>query len=204
MVQKKTKKIGWIVYKTADGFVVKEDYKDEYGIPVGIVCDVNDDGTPKSYMAIEKSPEELELCIMNSDFENGGLNFQTSLVDGSKNWKIICDAVSDEDLTDQNGKSYYPAFKYCEDLSADKSGNWFIPSRDEAICLFYNQNAINSGLAKLPASFNTSPITNNEVYWSSSLISCDDMYVFKIETDEGCYEDGSASWPRYVRPISRF
>lgn len=200
----KTKKIGWIVYKTSSGFDVKEDYNNEYGTPVGIVCDVDDNGNPKLYISLKNSTEQLQLCLDDAELSNLNLYSKLSIVDGRNNWETICEIVSDEDKTDESDNSFYPAFKYCTELSKDGNGNWYIPSRDEAATIYYNMYAINKGLNKLQGFCDFDLLDKDGDYYTSSQYPNTSGGFWYFDYNEECYEDISVTSPLLVRPISRF
>ncbi|MBQ0162021.1 MAG: hypothetical protein KBS84_02530 [Treponema sp.] len=201
---KKTKKIGWIVYKTSSGFDVKEDYNSKHGNPVGIVCDVDDNGNPKLYISLKNSTDQLQLCL-DDDAELSKLNLYSklSIVDGRNNWETICEIVSDEDKT-KSGKSFYPAFKYCTELSKAGNGNWYIPSRDEDATIYYNMYAINKGLNKLQGFCDFDLLDKDGDYYTSSQYPNTIGGFWYFDYNEGCYEDISVTSNLLVRPISRF
>lgn len=156
----KTEKVGMILYRKNQDFLLKSDYSSEYGTPIGIVCEVKDDGTPKNVVTINKNLQKYSWC--SSDAEGFNKKIQTSTKDGKDNWNIIKADVSDFEFP---GK--YPVFEDAIKLT-DGGKTWFVPARDELIAIKMNRNAINEAMAKLPSEYRIIGFLDSGYYISSS------------------------------------
>lgn len=156
----KTEKIGMILYQDGQNYQLKSEYDATYGTPVGIVCEVKEDGTPKNIVSINKNLPKVSWCKYEADGYNKKI--PTSTKEGKGSWNIIKANVSDSDTSGN-----YPIFEACNKLT-DGGKTWFVPARDELIAIKMNRKAINAGMAKLPDEYKIDKFLDNGAFVSSS------------------------------------
>ena len=146
--------VGDIAYSDGSFSTVYIDTK----TPIGIVCQT--DGAHGRIVHLNRSSDYLSWCLESADGYNRWIN--TSLTDGSSNWQIICDAVSDEAVV---GK--YPAFEYVNSLG----DGWYLPAFDELKQIYTNKAVINNVLNTLSSSNVSVTTLGNYCNWSSSTVT---------------------------------
>lgn len=173
----KTTNIGKIAY--SDGTCSNE--YEAAKTPIGIVFDVNADGTPKKIVNLSQASLKMwcsgSAAGCNTNFVTD-VDTPLSYTDGSGNWQIICDNV-----TDANTEGYYPAFEYCNELT-DGDKSWYLPARDELMTLYFNRTAVNSAIEKLPSGTATKLPTRGW-FWSSSQSALDGTLAWFVPFDDG-------------------
>ncbi|MBR6201123.1 MAG: hypothetical protein IKQ61_12770, partial [Spirochaetales bacterium] len=122
--------------------------------------------------------EDLVWCSSDSDairnhitIESGYGNNKISLTDGSGNWAVICNKVTDED-----SEGHYPAFEFVNSLPQDDPAfPWYMPSNAELNNLVKGSNsndnwsAVNYAFGKLGITNTIEALDESDVvYWSSS------------------------------------
>ena len=124
--------------------------------PIGIVCYTKTNGTSGKIVHLSEQ-SSLAWCLSSA---NGyKCDPATSTSDGSNNWQIICDAVSDE-----NTVGNYPAFEYVNGLGA----GWYLPAKNELNQIYANKEVINTALNALSSGGITVTKFETDFYWSSS------------------------------------
>ncbi|MBR6060748.1 MAG: InlB B-repeat-containing protein, partial [Spirochaetales bacterium] len=123
--------------------------------PIGVVFYTDIDGTSGKFIHLSEL-SGLAWCLDTAD----GFDTATSISDGSNNWQIICDAVSDEDVVGN-----YPAFEYVNSLG----DGWYLPAKDELNQIYTNKNLINNVISTLN-SVGVSVTLLEAIYWSSSTV----------------------------------
>ena len=142
--------------------------------PIGIVFEV---GTKVKIVHLSEQ-SSLKWCLDTADGYN--CNPATSTSDGSGNWQIICDAVSDE-TTDGN----YPAFEYVNGLGS----GWYLPAKDELNAVYTNKADINAALTKLINAEVSATLLKTALYWSSSSINTSSAWYQYFSSGGQC-DDG--------------
>lgn len=169
--------IGYIAYQTANGlYDAKADYNASYGTPIGIVFEVDEDGNAKKIVSLKQSEDTLQWAKYVNDEEHAqgyATKFSTSETDGSGNWQIICDNVTDADT-----QGNYPAFEYCNGLH-DGGKTWYLPAINEFKEVYNNKAAINEAIGKLPSGTATTLPTYGW-FWSSSQYASDNYFAWDI------------------------
>ena len=88
----------------------------------------------------------------------------TSETDGSINWGLICNAVSDEN------RGLYPAFHYCNSKTAG-GFTWYLPARNELV-VADSSNEVGSTISKIKEVCEQRGLNPQKVYniaWSSTM-----------------------------------
>lgn len=192
----KTTNIGKIAY--SDGTCSSE--YEAAKTPIGIVFDVNADGTPKKIVNLRQASSKMwSSSSADGSYKNfvTGVDTPLSYTDGSGNWQIICDKVIDE-----NTKGYYPAFEYCNELT-DGGKSWYLPARDELMTLYFNRIAVNSAIENLPSG-TAIKLPTDGWFWSSSQYASYDIsawFIYFVDGNQGGnYKDSYG----FVRGVAGF
>ena len=127
-------------------------------------------------------------------------NFSTSESDGSNNWQIICDTITDEDV-----QGNYPAFEYCNNLT-DGNKNWYLPAIDEVLKINECSGEIDACIEEIKtAGFNADKLWYS-LYayglWSSSNASDTKTWVSYNYKKQN--ENKSTNTYYYVRGVTKF
>ena len=100
----------------------------------------------------------------------------TGDLDGSDNWKALCDAVSDEGTSGN-----YPAWEWVNayatenSLSGSYASGWYLPTVAELSMLYRVKDTVNSALEKAGGTK-----IADEVYWSSSQVASNDYFAWYV------------------------
>ena len=100
----------------------------------------------------------------------------TGDLDGSDNWKALCDAVSDEGTSGN-----YPAWEWVNayattaNLTGDYASGWYLPTVAELSMLYRAKDTVNSALEKAGGLK-----IANEVYWSSSQVASNEYFAWYV------------------------
>ncbi|MBQ0003399.1 MAG: chitobiase/beta-hexosaminidase C-terminal domain-containing protein [Treponema sp.] len=185
----KTEKIGYISY--SDG-TFSQDYNSNK-TPDGIVFDVDASGNPSRIVNLIQLKQDIKWCI--SGTEASSKTFTTlSPTDGSGNWKIICDNVSDEGTSGN-----YPAFEYCNSMGE----GWYLPSRDELTTLCFNKKAVDATV-KLLNQYGVSAVSfENNIYWSSYASTTSPNYAWFVSFTAESQGTGGKTGGNRVRAIKK-
>ena len=167
----------YAIWKVKIGAIMYSDmtFSSEYvdgKTPLGIVFEV---GTKVKIVHLSQQ-STLKWCLDTADGYDRTL--ATSLVDGSGNWQIICDAVSDEGTAGN-----YPAFEYVIGLGS----GWYLPAKDELNAVYTNMTAINTALKALCNAGVSVTSLGRGYYWSSSSSNNGDVWC--QEFDSGSQSD---------------
>lgn len=193
--------IGYIAYQTSNGlYDAKENYDASYGTPIGIVFELDGDGNAKKIVSLKQSENTLQWAKYVNDeecAEGYATKFSTNETDGSGNWQIICDNV-----TDENTEGNYPAFEYCNGLT-DGGKSWYLPALNELKAVYTNKAAINVAIGKLPIGTATE-LPSNGWFWSSSQSNSDERYACPISFNNGNQNDGTKYYVNNVRAVAGF
>lgn len=171
-----------IIFETSAPYAVGDYYYD--GTKEGVVFEVWDNGNSGKIVSMKQSAVLLQWSY--DETEQKRLIGADSETNGAYNMAKV-KAVS-------GWESKYPAFKWCADLGE----GWYLPSKEELITIYKNEDKLNSNLTdKL-----------SDWYWSST------EYDYKYSTDAFCawYVDmgsGLADYRYkyhyfYVRAVSAF
>lgn len=192
-----TDNIGKIAY--SDGT-----YSDDFEsgkTAIGIVFDVKNDGTPKSILNLDQVSSKMWCSDSVNGFTKNFVKDVTtplSYSDGSKNWQIICE---NEEIENIEGNYY--AFEYCNSIK-DGAKEWYLPSRDELLKIYFNKNAINAAIKKLNDNCVAALELQNTIsLWSSSQTATDDFGAWGISFDVGWNYDFCKDYDNAVRAVAR-
>ncbi|MBQ4013886.1 MAG: Ig-like domain-containing protein [Treponema sp.] len=100
----------------------------------------------------------------------------TGDLDGSDNWKALCDAVSDEGTSGN-----YPAWEWVNayatenSLSGSYASGWYLPTLAELSMLYRVKDTVNSALEKAGGTK-----IADEVYWSSSQVASNEYFAWYV------------------------
>jgi len=100
----------------------------------------------------------------------------TGDLDGSDNWKALCDAVSDEGTSGN-----YPAWEWVNAYATENSlegsyaSGWYLPTLAELSMLYRVKDSVNSALEKAGGTK-----IADEVYWSSSQVASNDYFAWYV------------------------
>ena len=198
----KTNKIGYIAYKNGDKTEAHADYDSYYGTPIGIVFDVNSKGEPTKILNLNQQGS-LVWCLkeVQGAYKNFAKDVEKllSYIDGSINWNIIC-----ENVTDWNVPGNYSAFEYCNGLP-EGGKKWYLPAKDELVAVSYNLSAINSAISKLPEGTATK-LPNGKYDWllSSSQYADTDVSPWVVYLYDGKQYEGTKHSVSNVRAVAAF
>lgn len=184
-----TEKIGMILYQDGQNYQLKSDYDATYGTPVGIVCEVKKDGTPKNIVSINKNLPKVSWCKYEADGYN--IKIPTSTKEGKDSWNIIKANVSDSGTSGN-----YPIFEACNKLT-DGGKTWFVPARDELIAIKMNRKAINDAMAILPDEYRINGFLDSNAYLSSSQSEKEDDEIWMVsfgKVDVGTTRKNADTW----------
>ncbi|MBR5646566.1 MAG: hypothetical protein IKX23_08020 [Treponema sp.] len=137
------------------------------GGPIGIVCDVNFDGSPKTVIHYSQGTAG-KWASDSAETNQKVIPFNN--VCGADNYSILSENVSDLSL--QN----YPQFYYCMSINKvyDEYVNWYLPAEYEMMVAVLNAKSINKAVDKFPSNnvnfLTKTPIQSNE-FWTSSMKS---------------------------------
>ncbi|MBQ9207948.1 MAG: InlB B-repeat-containing protein [Treponema sp.] len=111
----------------------------------------------------------------------------TGDLDGSDNWKALCDTVSDEGTSGN-----YPAWKWVNayattaSLTGDYASGWYLPTVAELCMLYRAKDTVN---AALKAAGGTKIADTG--YWSSSQVSSHNLGAWIVWFDDGSLSDSN-------------
>ncbi|MBR6200490.1 MAG: InlB B-repeat-containing protein [Spirochaetales bacterium] len=170
----------WYTTSPTVGYICYEDngekvYSNSYlsgKTPIGIVFEV---GAKVKIVHLSEETSK-KWCLPSADGYN--TNPATSTSDGSGNWQIICDAVSDEGTAGN-----YPAFEYVIGLGS----GWYLPAKNELNAVYTNMTAINTALKALSNAGVSVTSLGRGYYWSSSSSNNGDVWC--QEFDSGSQSD---------------
>lgn len=100
----------------------------------------------------------------------------TGDLDGSDNWKALCDAVSDEGTSGN-----YPAWEWVNayatenSLSGSYASGWYLPTVAELSMLYRVKDTVNSALEKAGGTK-----IADEVCWSSSQVASNEYFAWYV------------------------
>ena len=140
---------------------------------VGIVYDVDSNGTPHGVFGIKNSgstelswgksnwtdAENSTLPCYNNAFTNIIAKYNNSGIyddddDGSDNWEYIC-SVDTTYTTTENAATYYPAFNWANNyattagLTGTYATGWYIPSLRELYTVYQNKTTISAAISAI-------------------------------------------------------
>ena len=178
--------------------------------PVGIVCDVNDDGSPKSVV-------HYSLIFNRSwaanDAEGKTMLFDFNSLCGEGNYQILKDNVNDATVS-----GMYPAFECCTGVNKIYDGvpniiKWYLPSEYEMMTALINSESINPSIQKFPSNNNSNFLTPytlaNDACWTSSMKKNKGYAtlvknIFYSGTYEVFSKGESMGSENYVRPFCKY
>jgi hypothetical protein len=127
------------------------------------------------------------------------MEFNTSLTDGSGNWQVICDAVTDEETTGN-----YGAFNYVNGLGDD----WYLPAKDELeelICTKYDTvNAVLNSLVNHNSGNYSADRIYQDYHWSSSTYGKGVWKIYSGKNGKQILDTSSKAFSAYIRAIKKF
>ncbi len=106
----------------------------------------------------------------------------TGDLDGSDNWKALCDAVSDEETSGN-----YPAWEWVNAYATENSlagsyaNGWYLPTVAELSMLYRAKDTVNSALEKAGGT----KIAADAFYWSSSQYASSDINAWLVWFADG-------------------
>ena len=165
---RRTSNIGKIVMRnTSTGELsIADSISYSGGGPIGVVCDVNFDGTPKTIIHYSQGNQ----CVWaSSNAEGKGKVIPFNRECGSDNFGILI-----QNVTDVN-ESNYPAFYYCSNINKvyDEYVEWYLPSEYEMMVAVLNAKSINSAITKFPVNSSVNFVTPSQIqnynFWTSSM-----------------------------------
>ncbi|MBR6060624.1 MAG: InlB B-repeat-containing protein [Spirochaetales bacterium] len=179
--------IGDICYQNGASVIYSSNYLSDR-TPIGIVYAKD---TAVKIVHLSQSPTTLAWCLQSADGRNK--NPATSTSDGSGNWQIICNAVSDEDVAGN-----YPAFEYVNGLGS----GWYLPAKDELNAVYLNKTAINATLGVLSSAGVSVTTLGTGWYLSSSCV--DYYYAWTQHFTDGALGNYMKYNECYVRAVQAF
>ncbi len=125
----------------------------------------------------------------------------TGDLDGSDNWKALCDVVNDEDKSGN-----YPAWEWVNayatttaNLTGDYAKGWYLPTVAELSMLYRVKDTVNSALEKAGGTK-----IDDVFYWSSSLVSFYESRALGVLFDDGILDAYDKSDHRSVCTVRAF
>ena len=124
----------------------------------------------------------------------------TGDLDGSDNWKALCDAVSDEGTSGN-----YPAWEWVNAYATENSlagsyaNGWYLPTLAELSMLYRVKDTVNSALEKAGGTK-----IADAVYWSSSQCDSNKFRAWPVEFAAGTLYYGSKSYDFSVCTVRAF
>ena len=125
----------------------------------------------------------------------------TGDLDGSDNWKALCDVVNDEDKSGN-----YPAWEWVNayatttaNLTGDYANGWYLPTVAELSMLYRVKDTVNSALEKAGGTK-----IDDVFYWSSSLVYFYDSRALGVRFDDGILDAYDKSDHRSVCTVRAF
>ena len=125
----------------------------------------------------------------------------TGDLDGSDNWKALCDVVNDEDKSGN-----YPAWEWVNayatttaNLTGDYANGWYLPTVAELSMLYRVKDTVNSALEKAGGTK-----IDDVFYWSSSLVSFYESRALGVLFDDGILDAYDKSIGKSVCTVRAF
>ena len=186
---KKKPFVGAIVYadattadKANDAFIFVEN-PIQNKTPIGIVFNNNNNTQVAKIVHLSQYEDNIKWCTGSANAYTLQ-EIGTSLDEGSGNWQIICN-----DVTDENVSGKYPVFEYVKNLTNDVTSDgqkWYLPALRE-LSGFSSSSASGTINISLKALNDTGVYTRdiilndknaNVCYWSSSFYSVNRAYYY--------------------------
>lgn len=124
----------------------------------------------------------------------------TGDLDGSDNWKALCDAVSDEGTSGN-----YPAWEWVNayastaSLTGDYASGWYLPTVAELSMLYMAKDTVNSALEKAGGM----KIADAD-YWSSSQVASGINCAWNVWFNDGYLSSGYKYYTKSVCTVRAF
>lgn len=175
--------------------------------PVGIVCELSNDGTAvKKIMGLK---EGTGLAWSPESTTGSTTTFGTSESDGSSNWTVI--TTSDENASITVATNY-PVFNFANAYGttdctvSDFTSGWYVPAKDELSSLYNNMTAINNGITAITSTGSSiaTALSAGNNYWSSSQCSENTNHAWVVSFSDGDMIGGTKYTSQCVRVIRAF
>ena len=131
---------------------------------------------PPKYDSAEGFYADIKAIRCTPSTNEAGTATFTGDLDGSDNWKALCDTVNDEGTSGN-----YPAWEWVNayattaSLTGDYASGWYLPTVAELSMLYRAKDTVNSALEKAGGTK-----IADEVYWSSSQPASDDYTAWYV------------------------